>query len=575
MASFTERLKIILDLETQKVETGLKKVRDQVKEADGVFGKLKAGAKGLSDQFTGNPAAMVATAGAAAGELFHLADQASKTGTEIGNLRDATGLSADAASRWVEVANDMGIGSDKVAGLIEKMTKNLGTSPDKFAALGIEVKKAGDGTADMSGTLLNAIEVLHNIQDPTEKAKVGAQLFGKSWGDASELIAAGADKVNEKLKGVGGGAIFSDKEIAQAREFRDMMANLKDVGEHLSLSIGKGLIPVITEFSSELETVGKVMDKLPVGKIIEGLNDLGNPLAAATDALDKAKEHMGHAFETEPLDVWMEHIGRFKGDELKHQIKLWVDAHKDAGLTVEDVTKKIDLEGESMGRQLQSLRDSEAGIKTNKDATKEMTQAAKDAAEAQKAEEQSTKDLDTATKNYATSVEKLYQDELNRLGLKEQITTMLADWKDGHNKTYDAAVKLAEAEATLQDGTLNSRDAIQHQIDVLSVLETTTKEGSPLWKAIEAHKQGLKEAADQAERIQAAEAGLNAQAANAAAGGAPGVFGAPVTVPKGGRGPEGAGYSVVNINVTQKITPTELIAIAQEAQRRFGVGVFR
>jgi len=171
---------------------------------------------------------------------------AADLGIEVGQLADATGLSTEAASRWLEVGADMGVGADKIAGLIEKMTLNLGKSPAQFKALGIEVQHAADGTADMNATLLLAIDRLDGIKDPTEKAKVAASLFGKSWADAAELVGLGADKVKEKLADVSDAKLFDSKKVAEAREFRDQMENLKDVGEDLAMTIGKELLPQIT-----------------------------------------------------------------------------------------------------------------------------------------------------------------------------------------------------------------------------------------------------------------------------------------------------------------------------------------
>ena len=180
------------------------------------------------------------------------------------------------------------------------------------------------------------------------------------------------------------------------------------------------------------------------------------------------------------------------------------------------------------------------------------------------------RDLDKATQDYTKSVRDLYHSELDRLGLKEQIAAMMSDWKSGSEKNIDTAKTLAEKQAELTTGTLDSKAAIDVQIWTLAELEKTTKKGSPLAKAIEDHIKGLQDVEAQAARTQAAEAGLNGQAANAAAGGAPGVFGAGVSVPPGGRGPEVAGYMVVNQYFTQKVTAREVFDLAVEAQRRYG-----
>ena len=198
MANFNERISVIIGVATDKASAALGGFRKSVNEAEGFTGKLKAGVGSLGQTFTsfisspaGAATAITAVTAAAAKAVTAAAD----LGIQVGQLADSTGLSTEAASRWLEVGADMGVGADKIAGLIEKMTLNLGKSPAKFKELGIEVQTAADGTADMNATLLGAIEGLHKIQDPTKRATAAAQLFGKGWADASELIAKGADSV--------------------------------------------------------------------------------------------------------------------------------------------------------------------------------------------------------------------------------------------------------------------------------------------------------------------------------------------------------------------------------------------
>ena len=169
--------------------------------------------------------------------MVKTAGMAADLGLEVGKLADSTGLSTEAASRWLEVGGDLGLTADKTAGLIEKMTQNLGKSPEKFKELGIEVQYAADGTADMNATLLGAIEGLNKIKDPTARAAAAASLFGKSWADASELITAGADSVKKKLSEVADVKVLSADKVAQAREFRDTMDKLTDTGEELALAL--------------------------------------------------------------------------------------------------------------------------------------------------------------------------------------------------------------------------------------------------------------------------------------------------------------------------------------------------
>ena len=278
--SFNERISVVIDVATDKASQALGGFRKSVSEAEGFTGKLKAGVGSLGSTFTSfisSPAGAATAVSAVGAAAFAAVDKFASLGLEVGKLSDATGLSTEEASRWTEVGGDLGLTADTTAGLIEKMTQNLGKTPDKFKAMGIEVQHAADGTADMNATLLGAIDRLHQIKDPTARAAAAAQLFGKSWSDASELIAQGADQVKKKLGEVADVKVLSESDVADAREFRDTMDQLKDAGEDLALSLGKTLLPVIT-------------------RIADGLGTIAGAVAPAVDGLGYMMDEVDSAF---------------------------------------------------------------------------------------------------------------------------------------------------------------------------------------------------------------------------------------------------------------------------------------
>lgn len=292
--AFSERISVVIDIATDKASAALGGFRKSVNEAEGFTGKLRAGVGSLGSTFTSfisSPAGAATAVSAVGAVMVKTAGMAADLGLEVGKLADSTGLSTEAASRWLEVGGDLGLTADKTAGLIEKMTQNLGKSPEKFKELGIEVQYAADGTADMNATLLGAIEGLNKIKDPTARAAAAASLFGKSWADASELITAGADSVKKKLSEVADVKVLSADKVAQAREFRDTMDKLTDAGEELALTLGQTLLPAITRIADGLSKVATA-----VGPAVEGLGyvmdevdsafaDTGGLLHGVTDGL--------------------------------------------------------------------------------------------------------------------------------------------------------------------------------------------------------------------------------------------------------------------------------------------------
>ena len=321
---FSERISVVIDIATDKASAALGGFRKSVNEAEGFTGKLRAGVGSLGSTFTSfisSPAGAATAVSAVGAVMVKTAGMAADLGLEVGKLADSTGLSTEAASRWLEVGGDLGLTADKTAGLIEKMTQNLGKSPEKFKELGIEVQYAADGTADMNATLLGAIEGLNKIKDPTARAAAAASLFGKSWADASELITAGADSVKKKLSEVADVKVLSADKVAQAREFRDTMDKLTDAGEELALTLGQTLLPAITRIADGLskvatavgpavEGLGYVMDEVDsafadTGGLLHGVTDGLIEMAKADEVAAEvaARAGIAHSLEAAALDA--------------------------------------------------------------------------------------------------------------------------------------------------------------------------------------------------------------------------------------------------------------------------------
>jgi hypothetical protein len=270
MASFTDSIKLTVDIITgQSSKSPFKSLRDDIDQADGGFNKLKAAGSSIFDSIQANAGAFALSAGAAlVGFGIKAVSAMEDVALGAGELRDKLGLTAEAASRWQEVANDLGISNGTLETVIGRMNKTLGQTPDAFRKLGVEVAKTKDGSTDVSNTFLNVIERLHEIKDPAERAAAATKLLGKSWQDSAELINLGAAGVKARLADVESQKIVSDDQINASRQFRDSLRNLKDSAEDLGLSVGGVLLP-------------------PLAKLVELAAKIASPLAKGADEIAK------------------------------------------------------------------------------------------------------------------------------------------------------------------------------------------------------------------------------------------------------------------------------------------------
>ena len=140
---------INLPIVTQFADKGIKSAqaafanfKTDVGKATGAMGKFKAGSNAAFNAVKANAgsfalaggAALASFAGKAIGAFQDLA-------LESGMFADATGLTVEQASRWKEVGGDLKIGAEEMEVAIGKMNKELGTSPELFEKLGIDVVK--------------------------------------------------------------------------------------------------------------------------------------------------------------------------------------------------------------------------------------------------------------------------------------------------------------------------------------------------------------------------------------------------------------------------------------------------
>jgi len=229
-----------------------------VANAEGGLGKFKAGATSIMDSVSANAGAF-AIAGAAAFGIF-----ASKSITafqdlalEVDKFSIASGMKAEEASRWVEVAGDLGINVEQVQTAMGRMNRTVGENPHLFHDLGVDLVYAKDGSLNVNATFLNTIQHLKDIKDPAERAKEGVKLLGKGWTDMALLIDQGAGNLSKSLASVSDSKIIDQKEIGKARSFRDATNDLKDKFEDLTISLGESLIPAITR---AVEAIGPLLE---------------------------------------------------------------------------------------------------------------------------------------------------------------------------------------------------------------------------------------------------------------------------------------------------------------------------
>lgn len=242
---------INLPIVTQFSDKGIKSAKaafanfkTDVGNATGAMGKFKAGSNAALNAVKANAGNFAMAAGAAiVGFAVKGVAAFQDLAISSGKFADATGLTVEEASRFIEVGGDIGIEAGTIETAIGKMNKTLGATPKVFQDLGVEIARTGTGATDVNQTFLNVVQRLNAIKDPAQRAATASQLLGKGWQEMSELIAMGSDELSKSLSQVSDAKVIDEGELKKARDFRAAMDNLNDKVGDLSLTLGEELVP--------------------------------------------------------------------------------------------------------------------------------------------------------------------------------------------------------------------------------------------------------------------------------------------------------------------------------------------
>lgn len=263
------KIRVLIDVVTDKASSSLKSFRQDLASSEGAMGKLRTTGSAAFNTIKQNAAQMAVAAG---GALVAFATKAvgdfQNLALEAGKFADATGIAVEDASRWIEVAGDLGIEASKVETAIMRMNKSI--ADGKMDDFSDQIVRAADGTVDANATFQNLITTIGAIRDPTERAKVAQEAFGRSYGEVAELMEMSATDLASALGNVSDSKVIDDDELRKARDFRAAMDELSDKVGDLALKLGEALIPKILE----------------VIEIAEGIGDIAAPLLGAGEAAD-------------------------------------------------------------------------------------------------------------------------------------------------------------------------------------------------------------------------------------------------------------------------------------------------
>lgn len=450
MATFTDTIRLVLNMDVDKTaSSSLKTLKTDIDNTDGAWGKMKVGAGGAMDFVKNNATGLALGAGAAVAAFATKAVvDFQNVALAAGKFSDATGVSTEDASRFIEVAKDLGIGVEGVEKTIGFMNRTLGQTPEKFAAAGVEIVRTKDGAVDVAATFANVVDVLDKIEDPSKRAAVAQQLLGRSWMQSAELIASGADGVKAALAGVEDAKVMSPAQVAQAKAFRDTMDELQGVLESFTLTIGQHLVPVLTDVAGAVKPVvegfGKVRDAA------EKLADVPIAGTILTNFIHPF-ENLKKAFDLLPTDdeihdrlfgEGMDDIEAAISPELLARLDAANTKAREMGSVITRLADAFGPFGESVKQTGKTQEEFEAAVKASAAALHEQADALNEQIDAMHGSADATVASDDAQREFAQAV----HDSMTAV---DDSTTATNEKADAEREERDAAIDAANAAVEL------------------------------------------------------------------------------------------------------------------------------
>lgn len=227
------------------------------KQADGLSTKL---GKGIATAAKFG-AALGAGALVAGGAFFALGVKLGNTADELLDLNSITGMTTDSIQKWKKAAEVAGVSTNAMTDASKKLTKSLDTmgegsnkGNEALVKLGLSLEEIESMSADERMESLT--EALAGVDDKTERATLGADLFGGTWSDIAPIVDLGTEAMNKAKDAAN---IIGEEDLKKANEFRIKVADMK---EQLSFFVTEIAIAVMPTLQIMMDWVQDNMPKI-------------------------------------------------------------------------------------------------------------------------------------------------------------------------------------------------------------------------------------------------------------------------------------------------------------------------
>ncbi|MBS0370205.1 MAG: hypothetical protein JSS57_13490 [Proteobacteria bacterium] len=242
-----------IGVEDAGLQAGLERAQAVVRNASE---QMQGAMKGVGEAFQRVQGIFVAfTAALAGGAAFRDGIAAVKAQTsEAMSLAKTLGITSEEANVLNTALGNVFLDKDEYIAGTQAVNRALIKNGDAFKELGIKTKDARGHLLPMQQIIANTVAVLDTYKAGVDRNVMAQQLLGKSYQEVLALA-----KVNEQAMADAAQEVADyHKEIdpEQVKAYKGAMENLGDAAEGVTLAIGRGAMPIMTELANWLQNAG-------------------------------------------------------------------------------------------------------------------------------------------------------------------------------------------------------------------------------------------------------------------------------------------------------------------------------
>lgn len=194
----------------------------------------------------------------AGGALFGKAISETAAYTEQSiQLGKALGDTAGGASVWIGTLDDAGASVGEFSAASRGLLKNLQADEQAMNAMGLATRGANGELRPMKELMLDAIRLVNEHKEGTDRNIAANQLFGKTVDASSNLLKINVDAVEQNQAFMRELGLEVGQNMVDAYgAYDDAMDRSELVVKALKTTIGNALIPVVTKLGEWFNTVG-------------------------------------------------------------------------------------------------------------------------------------------------------------------------------------------------------------------------------------------------------------------------------------------------------------------------------